>query len=180
MKDMGTLEVGLHNQRSKDDLGATLKKQVEQDGGIPANSQEHKEQVLQSREQVFQSVNAPQVGADGKLTFEIPASRNGKIPAKKVVLREPEGSSQFRATAMLPPNIAGNAQMVQMIQIMLYIESIDGIPVAPPQTFLQAQGLADRIGDEGLTLLNWTLEEAFPASNETQEQAKRIARLRGL
>lgn len=176
MKDLGITTVG--TRKDGPDLDAALKKQVEDDGGL--SSHQHKENVLQSREEVFDSVNTSQMNADGEVTFEIPPSKNGKVPRKKLVLKEPGGSAQFRATAMLPSDMAGNGALVQMIQSLLYIKSIDGVLIDPPQTYRQAQGLADRIGDEGLFILNCMLEESYPASDETRAHAKRIAVLRNL
>jgi len=96
-------------------------------------------------------------------TIELP---DGRI----VGVREPSGNSQFRALMIIPPELATNQLLLANVHTILYVVSLDGKPVATPQTFLQVQGIADQLGNEGLAVLNMELQSLFPISDKFRDK----------
>lgn len=115
-------------------------------------------------------------GPDGIVSFDVPKSSRHP-EGHKVKIREPEGSAEFRATAMVPPDRAALTGLVQQI---LFICEIDGVAIPPPVTLNQAQAIADKLGDEGLLALRIALMEAFPVDEGLQGRMRKLQELRGL
>jgi hypothetical protein len=103
-----------------------------------------------------------------------------------VQVHEPSGNLTFRAATILPEDQSRNMVLQTIIQSLLYVVAWrdtvrnDGrvISQGAPQTFLQAQALADIIGDEGLTILQSELAQIYKPSKWGQERIAAIVRAR--
>lgn len=94
---------------------------------------------------------------------------NGMI----LTVKEPPGSTTFRALSVVPSDMCQNGTMISMIQAFLYITHINGVPWPPIQAFKQVESLANKIGDEGIILLQAELGMLFPSSDDFRERMKK-------
>lgn len=101
-------------------------------------------------------------------------------PTMKIRVQEPSGNIVFRAARIIPPDLAQNGVILMMVQALLYVvETQEGTATAvmqpPIQTFLMAEALANKIGDEGTMILQAALQKHYPMSMFGQQQIAKLA-----
>jgi hypothetical protein len=69
---------------------------------------------------------------------------------RTIILGKPGVLAQYRLVKMLPPETAMNQAYVMMLLPMLYVKSIAGEDVLPPQTERQIEALIQRLDEEGV------------------------------
>jgi hypothetical protein len=145
-----------------------------------------KVQVLQGSTEEAKTVPSNvSTDTEGKpviVTKAEPPTRSNDTPvtlklsnAITVEVLEPEGSLLFRSLMIVPSDQSENAYLVGIIQALLYVVSVNGVKRAPVTTFLQAQSLANQLGDGALMVLRMELIKLYPVNDGTD---KRIAELR--
>lgn len=95
---------------------------------------------------------------------------------RKVYIKEPSGSVQFRLALLIPSQYADNQIMVNLLNTALYVTMIDGVP-CDHQTFSSIQATIDRLEDEGIAYLQMELNERYPASDLLKAKSARIKNL---
>ena len=86
------------------------------------------------------------------------------IPNGSVVLFGPPAvPASIRLAQMLGPQ-ASNL-LISIVSQLLYVRAINGAPVVPVSDIITAQALLNRIGDDGLDVLNAVSAECWPAVN---------------
>jgi hypothetical protein len=128
---------------------------------------------------VPESPPTPVQAAIKELSGQRPVKEFKLADGRTLKVQEPKGSVQWRAAAMLPADKAGNSTLVSIVQSLLYVTSIDGV-AQTCMTYNEAQAIADRLGDEGLTMLSIELAEMFPVSEGLKDRLKKMSEVRGL
>jgi len=98
---------------------------------------------------------------------------------RKLVIAEPKGSANFKATVLVPAHLAMNVAVVSKVQTVLYLQAIDGIPVLT-ETWDQVSRAIDQLGDEGMIHMQLILEEKYPISASLGELLTARSKIRPL
>ena len=89
-----------------------------------------------------------------------------------IEVAEPDFLSQFRLTEAVGKS-SGNEAYMNMIRPLLYVKSIGGQPVVPPQSKAEVESLIKRLGPDGYNALAEALVQKYSseASNGSQVEA---------
>lgn len=94
-----------------------------------------------------------------------------------ISVRRPDALAQFRIVEAAGPETAMNGAYMQMVNPLVYIGALDGMPEALPSNKLQIEGLLMRLGHAGQeALFDWyarTIIKPMIASAEAAKKAER-------
>lgn len=83
-------------------------------------------------------------------------------------LRVPEALDEFDLTAALGPEFSGNPGLVGMTGPLLYIESIDGVPLTMPSNIPEIRAAIKRVGSSGLRLVSKAVGDYYAAEQKAR------------
>jgi hypothetical protein len=72
---------------------------------------------------------------------------------RRLTLRRLTALDTLRLFKAAGPNLAQNEPWLSLAGLAFSVLEIDGVPVPPPATEAQIEGLIDRLGDEGLATI---------------------------
>jgi hypothetical protein len=81
---------------------------------------------------------------------------------RRLLLRRLTALDTLRLFKAAGPLLAENGPWLSMAGLAFSVLEIDGVPVPPPTTEAQIEGLIDRLGDEGLAAVASTISDEFP------------------
>ncbi len=81
---------------------------------------------------------------------------------RRLLLRRLTALDTLRLFKAAGPLLAENGPWLSMAGLAFSVLEIDGVPVPPPTTESQIEGLIDRLGDEGLAAVASTISAEFP------------------
>lgn len=85
------------------------------------------------------------------------------IEGKTVVMGPPPGGTMRQIAIILGAEPEGNpALLVMWIKALMYVRSIDGVPVSPPSNKVEAQKLANQLGSYGEDVVMAAFEKYWP------------------
>ncbi len=88
---------------------------------------------------------------------------------RKLGLRRLEFLEEFKIMEAVGSETAANTTYVGMLNPLLYLADIDGIPVEIPRTKLQVDGLIQRAGREGFIAVVEGITKYFAGDNAALE-----------
>jgi hypothetical protein len=98
---------------------------------------------------------------------------------RKILMRKPSVLAQFRIVEAVGPQVAANQTYMQMINPLIYVGAIDGVPVALPTSLLETEALIARLDDEGLNAaMSWYVANVISPTLEAIQAEEAKARLK--
>ena len=104
-----------------------------------------------------------------------PANENPTVTDSRgrvLRLKRPNALAQYRLVDALGPS-AENRVYLSMCIPLIYLDGIDGEPVAQPATKLQIEALIQRLDDPGLLALNAGVAQHFSSDEQEVARAKK-------
>jgi hypothetical protein len=83
---------------------------------------------------------------------------------RRLVLRRLTALDTLRLFKAAGPALAENEPWLSMAGLAFAVLELDGVPVPPPATEAQIEGLIERLGDDGLSAIITTMNSKFPVS----------------
>lgn len=85
---------------------------------------------------------------------------------RRLTLRKINALDRLRLFKTLGPTLAQNSPYLGMAMLAVAVTTIDDIPIPPPVTESQLEGLVARLGNEGIAAVARVLSEANDASHK--------------
>jgi hypothetical protein len=93
---------------------------------------------------------------------------------RQITLKKPGLLAQFQIVEAAGPEAAENRVYMSMILPLIYVVSIDGLPVPPPRRKSEIDALIQRLEDHGFLALRNGLEEHFADQSELDDKKAKV------
>ena len=91
------------------------------------------------------------------------------IGGKEVVMAPPPGGTMRKIAMMLGDANQGNISILVMwMKALMYVRSIDGVPVGPVSAMVDLQKIAGQLGDRGEDLVMSAYEKFWPMPSKEE------------
>lgn len=98
---------------------------------------------------------------------------------RKIKVRKPGPLAQFRIVEAAGPEAAANAAYMQMVNPLIYVYEIDGLPVHLPANKREIEALITQLGEDGLdVLMLWYIRVIIGPMQEAIAAEEQKARLK--
>lgn len=90
---------------------------------------------------------------------------------REIGLRKPGVLAQYRLPKVLGPELSENATYMKMVLPLLFVVSLEGQPVAFPQTDREIEALIQRLDEDGIVAVLHGVEANFGAQDPEATKA---------
>jgi hypothetical protein len=98
---------------------------------------------------------------------------------RKIGVRELTGLDQLRMLRAIGPGQSGNTDYGYMVECIMMVADIDGVPLVQPKNEQKIDAAMERIGDEGMAAVMLWRTQRIRAAMKAAEEAADAARAEG-